>query len=173
MTRVETVRNRLRRAAEASWVLRVSGRIETTLTRWFVGSRIVQWFFADPDPDVIVIDLRETYTVGPLLRVGGRMVASAQRFGDSTGLTSTLEAVFHDFRAAPIRFLGTILLVVTLLGAGYTVASDAPRRALGWWLVLAGIALLATRERRSVDELEGTWVGRAFLPPDPPERRDE
>lgn len=30
-------------------------------------SYLYRWFTAEPDPDVIVIDLRETYTVGPVI----------------------------------------------------------------------------------------------------------
>lgn len=170
MTRSVTLRERFQRAVENSWVAQGSTQVEVTLSRWASGSRIVQWFLAEPDPDVIVIDLRETYTVGPLLLVSDRFVASAHRFADSTGITNTLETVSRRFRTAPVHLLGTALLAVTLLGASYTVAADASVRTLGWWLILTSIALLATRERRSTEELEGTWVSQAFLPP---ERRDE
>jgi len=173
MTRVGALRERFRRAVENSWVVRVSSRTEATLSRWASDSRILQWFLAEPEPEVVVIDLRETYTVGSLLRVGDHLAAGVRRFADSTGTTSTLEAVSHRFRAAPVRLLGTVLLAVALLGAGYTVTADASMRILGWWLVLASIALLATRECRSAEELDGTWIGQAFQPPEPPERRDE
>lgn len=32
-------------------------------------SGIYRWFTKDPDQDVVIIDLRETYSVGPLLRL--------------------------------------------------------------------------------------------------------
>ena len=43
--------------------------VERTVSGWARGSRIVGWFLAEPDPEVVVIDLRETYTVGPVLRL--------------------------------------------------------------------------------------------------------
>jgi hypothetical protein len=42
------------------------------------------------------------------------------------------------------------------------------------WLIVAGLAVLVTRERRSASELAETRVGRAliaaFEPPEPPEK---
>lgn len=33
------------------------------------GSRLYEWLTAEPEPEVVVIDLRETYTVGPFVRL--------------------------------------------------------------------------------------------------------
>ncbi len=38
-----------------------------TLRRWGRHSFLYRWLTKEPDPDVIVIDLRETYTVGSIL----------------------------------------------------------------------------------------------------------
>lgn len=40
-----------------------------TLARWIRHSYLYRWFTTEPDPDIIVIDLRETYTIGPFLRL--------------------------------------------------------------------------------------------------------
>lgn len=37
------------------------------LTRWTRNSYLFRWLTKEPNPDVIVIDLRETYTVGPFI----------------------------------------------------------------------------------------------------------
>lgn len=39
------------------------------ITSWVEGSVIYRWLTAEPEPDVIVIDLRETWTVGPVVAV--------------------------------------------------------------------------------------------------------
>ncbi|WP_353635031.1 hypothetical protein ABSL23_05815 [Halobacterium sp. NMX12-1] len=46
----------------------------TRLTRVVQGSFLYRWLTAEPDPDVIVIDLRETYTVGPFIAILDRIV---------------------------------------------------------------------------------------------------
>ena len=33
------------------------------------GSRLYEWLTAEPEPEVVVIDLRETYIVGPFVRL--------------------------------------------------------------------------------------------------------
>jgi hypothetical protein len=43
--------------------------IKTTLDRYVQGSAIVQWLTEEPDPDVIVIDLRESYILSPVISV--------------------------------------------------------------------------------------------------------
>lgn len=56
------------RAAAAA----VSGAARTvsrTVGHWTRGSWLYRWLTAEPDPEVIVIDLRETYTVGPFVRL--------------------------------------------------------------------------------------------------------
>lgn len=37
------------------------------LMRWALASWLYRWLTAEPEPDVIVIDLRETYALGPVL----------------------------------------------------------------------------------------------------------
>ncbi|GGL68356.1 hypothetical protein [Halocalculus aciditolerans] len=53
-----------------------SSVIVSTLNRWASAvaavtkqSALYQWLTAEPEPEVIVIDLRETYTVGPFIRL--------------------------------------------------------------------------------------------------------
>jgi hypothetical protein len=45
-----------------------------TVEAWVVNSSLYRWLTTEPDPDVIVIDLRETYTVGPFLRAVDRVM---------------------------------------------------------------------------------------------------
>ena len=64
----DTGPDRFEAAIEGSAAARAARRVRASLARWAGGSRLVRWFLAEPDPAVVVIDLRETYTVGPLLR---------------------------------------------------------------------------------------------------------
>lgn len=54
------------------------GAAETAGSRFAVLARrswLYRWLTAEPEPEVVVIDLRETYTVGPMLAVLDRCLA--------------------------------------------------------------------------------------------------
>ncbi|WP_137682896.1 hypothetical protein [Haloarcula mannanilytica] len=62
-------------------------------------SWIYRWLTAEPEPDVIVIDLRETYTVGPFISVLDAIVPRIARFWRNSGLASVagrLERVLSE-----------------------------------------------------------------------------
>lgn len=58
----------------------VSNSRLASLGRWLTDatkhSFLYRWLTAEPEPEVIVIDLRETYTVGPVVAILDRLVAS-------------------------------------------------------------------------------------------------
>ena len=145
--------------------------IERSISRWARGSRIVAWFLAEPDPEVVVIDLRETHTVGPVLRLLSWVGRRTQATVDRTGLANTWSTAVDRFAAEPLRLVGILLLAFAVAGLAGAILSSG---GAGGWFVLLGMGLLATRERRSASELAETRVGRAvvaaFEPPEPPER---
>lgn len=73
-----------------------------TVKRWGRHSFLYRWLTKEPDPDVVVIDLRETYTVGPIIGVLDRLavplgrsyrVSGLRRLADgAAGVASTLAA---------------------------------------------------------------------------------
>ncbi len=75
------------RALQASTIARTT----TTVSHWLQHSFLYRWLTAEPDPEVIVIDLRETYTVGPLLAVLDRIIQPLAR----SYRTSTLKRIEH------------------------------------------------------------------------------
>lgn len=58
------------RAATGSRLRAVGDRAASVVRESFV----YRWLTAEPDPEVVVIDLRETYTVGPFITVLDRVV---------------------------------------------------------------------------------------------------
>lgn len=136
------------------------GRGAEPLGRWLRGSWVYGWLAAEPDPDVIVIDLGETYTAGPVLAALDDAVGWAgPRWRDSSP-RRLLERATAAVADAPLRFAGWLAVVVLVVGLGVAVAGGAAPP--GTLLVALGLALLATRERRSVAELRETWAGRAL-----------
>lgn len=71
---LRTARARLAAGVDRSHVLRALGHVGETVGRWVRGSWLYGWLTAEPDPEVIVVDLRETWTVGPVIAALDRVV---------------------------------------------------------------------------------------------------
>ena len=77
-------------------------------------SFLYRWLTTEPDPDVIVIDLTETWTVGPIIQAIDRVAGLAaphwrsSRFRkDSQQLIATVERLVGD--SVVCKFLGQLL----------------------------------------------------------------
>ncbi|EMA71090.1 hypothetical protein [Halorubrum distributum] len=163
----------LRRAARQSRLGQLWRRAATAVR----SSYLYRWLTAEPDPEVIVIDLRETWTVGPVIRLldaildrlipalDDSRVAAAAR----TGAASTL--------AAPAVVGGLAVLVAGLALVLVSTASGTlgtTRFGVAGALAVAGA--IATRERRSWAELRETrpveLLVAALEPPEPPDESE-
>lgn len=164
-----TTRTRLTRGVETSRLVGAVRTVASTLTRWARGSRIVGWFLAEPDPRVVRIDLRETVLLGPPLRLTTRAGDRLGRRLAGSGLDGAASSGAARVAAAPLRWLGVALAAIALLAVLAGVASGD---VAGGPLLVLGVALLLTRERRSASALAATRLGRALeralAPPDEP-----
>jgi len=52
-----------------------------------------RWLTKEPDPDVVVIDLRETYTVGPIVALCDRLAPAVGRAWRGSGASRLTEAL--------------------------------------------------------------------------------
>lgn len=169
---VAGVRDRL--AARLAPVTRRLAPVERGVTRVVRASWGYRWLTAEPDPEPVVIDLRETYTVGPVLAVLERVAGAMEGIGGGTagaGLVARL-------RAAPARALGLVCCLA--FGASLLAAIRAGTltwpvylfHALGLLVGLAGV-----REHRDWATLEETPVWgmlvAVFAPPPADEDRDD
>ena len=137
-------------------------------------SWLYRWLTAEPEPDVIVIDLRETYTVGPFIRLVDLLVVRAAEWADSSQFVSGVKVGVDRTTAAPLRIGGAFLAIAAAVGLIGALLSGEPSMPVGVGLVgllLAGA--LATRDERSWTELRETrpvrLLAAAFEPPEPPE----
>jgi hypothetical protein len=154
-------------------VTRQLAAADRRLVRVVRGSWLHAWLTADPDPDPIVIDLRETYTVGPLLAALDWVAPVVAR----SRLVGATEDVATRVEAAPVRAAG--LLVFTAFAASLLATIAAGPLTLPLYLfhavgVVAGAAML--RENRDADALSESpfWsaVAAGFAPPPEPDDRD-
>ena len=147
--------------------------VGTRVASWVRHSALYRWLTAEPDPDVIVIDLRETRTVGPILHIldwvidrlagaakDSRAVAAIQR-----GITVTAKA--------PLRAAGLGIAAVGLLLAAGSVVGDASLMRIGVGVALAVAGLVVMQDDRDWATLRATRPVKlliaAFEPPELPE----
>lgn len=147
--------------------------VSTRGASWVRNSALYQWLTAEPDPEVIVIDLRETWTVGPFLRVldwvVDRLIDAAE---DSRAVAFAQRGVAAT-RAAPLRVAGLMAVMVGLVVAGSGVLGgvSTTQLAVGGGLAVGGlIAMQDDRDWATLRETRPVALAIAALePPEPPE----
>jgi hypothetical protein len=139
------------------------------VARWIRTSWVYHWLTDEPESDVVVIDLRRTWTVGPLIAIADRVLEPAQRFWPQSGTRTVLSGTAVRVRAAPIRLLGVLLAVLVLADLVQTAVSRGlTGSGLGLRLCLLAAAVGATRIDTSWQQLREGPIGQAFEPPKPP-----
>lgn len=160
----------VRRAARGSRLGRLWNRTADAVR----DSYLYRWLTAEPDPDVIVIDLRETWTVGPFIRLLDAVLDQLLPALDDSRLATAVRAGVRHTLAAPAVVGGLAVLTGGLLLALVSVAGGTlgiTRLGLAVGAVVAGV--VATRERRSWAALRETrpveLLVAALEPPEPPD----
>jgi len=134
-------------------------------------SFLYRWLTTEPDPEVIVIDLRETYTVGPFVAVLDRALAWLDAAATSSNTVAVARSLLTEFRAAPVRLVGAVVA----LGSALALLVSVVLGALGVLptVVLVGLAvagLAGTQVTASWGDLADSRAGRlviaALEPPD-------
>ncbi|WP_238593249.1 hypothetical protein [Natronobacterium lacisalsi] len=163
------VAERVRTAGSQSRVA-AAGR---TFRRYVMASFLYRWLTAEPDPDVIVIDLRETWTVGPVIAVLDRVVAALERGVPGSAVVAAGADAAAVVRARPVAVLSMLVLpVVALSAVTSALTASLTAGSFAAHLVAAVLSALGTRSKRDLEELRETRLGRllvaAFEPPEPP-----
>jgi hypothetical protein len=82
--------------------------------RWLSGSALYRWLTAEPEPDVLVIDLRETWTVGPVLKLLDKLISWMLPYWRTSRLSAGVDTVVElTERAAETRYGQAIASVLT------------------------------------------------------------
>jgi len=122
---VSVVKQRLRSAVENSALTSVSNTLArgfetsvlngicTRITEVTRASGLYRWLTAEPEPDVIVIDLRKTYTVGPFIAVLDAIAPRIARFWQNSGLASVVDSVNRILAGSKVAALAVKLLEPT------------------------------------------------------------
>ena len=152
--------------------------VTARLQRFVEASWLYRWLTAEPDPDVVVIDLRETLTVGPWLAAIERAVRWLLPAAASSVLLRLGRGTAALVHARPVQMLSLLVGSGATAGLVLTTAAGEPSRSVVAVLSLGVVfAVLGSREDRSWTEVrESRWVqllAGAFEPPEPPTPPEE
>lgn len=143
--------------------------------RRFVQSAwLYRWLTSEPEPETIVIDLRETLSVGPILARIDRTLRDAIDVIPTSGWIRLAYRLRQRFLDRPVRITSGGLVVVVLVGLlGQTVSGTDLGLDIIVLLAVLFAAARGTQSTLSWAELTATpWVEllhAAFSPPEPPE----
>jgi len=150
--------------------LRTAG---SQVSSWVQHSALYQWLTAEPDPEVIVIDLRETWTVGPFLQILDWLIDRLVDAADGSRIVGIAQRSVMATRAAPLRVLGLLIALfgIVVASSGLLGGVATTRLAAGGGLAVLGlIAMQDDRDWATLQETRPVALMIAALePPEPPE----
>jgi hypothetical protein len=141
---------------------------------WVRASYLYRWLTAEPDPQVVVIDLRTTRTVGPFVRALDWTLTRVVAFTRESGLYQVGTTTAAAIRRAPVRVAGIVLCVAALVSfvSSVLTATAGPVEVLVHGAAVV-VGLAGTRVRVPLEALAESRTARllvaAFEPPEPPE----
>ncbi|QHS16991.1 hypothetical protein GWK26_07430 [haloarchaeon 3A1-DGR] len=144
--------------------------VRTTRRSW-----LFRWLTAEPEPEVIVIDLRETWTVGPVIRLLDHLFDRLAGGVADSRVVALASVVHAELRAAPLRVAGVLAIGAGIATLGASAVGGGPTLGAPTVLALALVAggALALRDDRSWATLRESkpveLLVAALEPPEPPE----
>ena len=143
------------------------GERATRLGAWtrrvVTDSFVYRWLTAEPDPEVIVIDLRETVTIGPFVAILDRIAQWLDAAATSSGAVAVGRGLLAEFRAAPVRLLGAVVALGSALALLVGVGLGAVGTVVTVILAVFALAGLAgTQVTASWADLVDSRVGAAL-----------
>lgn len=152
----------------------LSYRLVAGIRQFVESSWLYRWLTAEPDTEVVVIDLRETLSAGPLL------AQIDQRIRDFIAVMPTSGGLRRGYRLRrgirdhPIRILSFGALCMIIIGFVGIVATGGPL-GITTFVLIAGLLVAArgTQNRTPLSEIiDSSWyqiLAKNFEPPAPPE----
>jgi hypothetical protein len=145
--------------------------VDRALLRVVRGSRLHRWLTAETDPGPIVIDLRETYTVGSMLGFLERVSALV----GASRLVAVATETGSRIVESPARAAGAVLCLTFSASLLATmVTGDLTTPVYLFHMLGLGLGLVTFRERRELEALAESPVWGAllavFAPPPTPNK---
>jgi predicted membrane protein len=141
-------------------------------------SWLYRWLTAEPEPEVIVIDLRETFSVGPVIALLDQLIRWLVPASHRSTLVGTAESVYEITKSAPVRVMSFVIGLAVLTNLVIAVAVSEPSQSgIIARIVLLSLAALGTRVSLTWGELVQTRFVQLLIaalePPEPPDELNE
>ena len=185
----ERLRAALTTATTARRLRSVSERVATVLSKsrlatigrageQFVrASWLYRWLTTEPDPEVVVLDLRETYVIGPILGMLDRSFSVIVSGWSQARSGTLLEQYYEIIEARPVRTVSFVVLAAIVSNLALTaVLGSLTATAVGVRLIAASLALTGTRVNASWEDVTDSRTYGLLVtllePPEPPDERE-
>jgi hypothetical protein len=97
---IEAVGEKISAITDGSQIISAGRAIGARASEFVQESYIYRWLTKEPDPEVIVIDLRETYTVGPFIALLDRIIPHIEHAWRRSRVGSVVKRVFERLSEA-------------------------------------------------------------------------
>ncbi|KAA9406610.1 hypothetical protein ACNO8S_10180 [Haloarcula sp. KBTZ06] len=91
----DAVGEKISAISDGSQVISTGRAIGTRVSEFVRESYCYRWLTKEPDPDIIVIDLRETYTVGPFITLLDTLIPHIEDAWNQSRVESAASRVFE------------------------------------------------------------------------------
>lgn len=148
--------------------------LTTRMERWIRSSFGYRWLTAEPEPEVVVIDLRDTFTVGPFLTLLDDLVELYLGVRPASSVHNAIEATIDYVLLRPIRAGSVVLLGGVATHVAFTIAfREVDVNQFFDWVALAVLGAHGLGYETTLEELsemrEVQLLIAALEPPEPPE----
>lgn len=138
-------------------------------------SWLYQWLTKEPEPEVIVIDLRETKTIGPLIIILDWVITTVETPVRDSRIARWTRRLRSRIREAPMRVAGTGMIGLGFgLGTVTLVTGAVSPARLGLIGLITLSGLVGLRDTRPWNELVESRTAElcktVLEPPEPPDR---
>ena len=154
----------------------LSYRLWVGVRRFVESSWLYRWLTAEPDAEVVVIDLRETLSAGPVLASVDQAIRNAIEVMPTSGGLRRGYRLRQGVRDHPIRIASFGAIGAILVGFVGVVVAGGPL-GVGTFVLIVGLLVAArgTQNRTPLSEITATgWyqlLAETFEPPAPPADR--
>ncbi|EMA09643.1 hypothetical protein [Haloarcula marismortui] len=92
---IEAVGEKISAITDGSRVITTVRTLGARMSGFVQESYCYRWLTKEPDPEVIVIDLRETYTIGPFIALLDRIIPHVEHAWQHSRVGSVVKRVFE------------------------------------------------------------------------------
>lgn len=145
-------------------------QVTITLRQWIHNAWGYQWLTAEPEPTTIVINLRESMALVPILHLFELFVPQESRVVQMCVSYYRGMTIQRRVRTAPIRIASVVILCITLVGFLLSAVAGSLELVKGViLLIVATASLVGLYDTRSWSELCESETANAirelFTPP--------